>query len=204
MRVFLYNKNIMSTENNGTPAQQSPFTSQALSRGKKGITTVGLDANLSDQVLIDLEEAFAVGATDKIACAYAGISEWTYRQWRSYADMNVEPYATAIRQLQKVLAQVAINDLKHIGHHAKTQWRAAAFRLERRFPTEYGSKSEITVGSKMQMELVDLVATGIISVEDVYAQLPHLPPAVKSALEPYRDMSKVGNTILEGEVIQNE
>ena len=78
-----------------------------------------------------LETAIAAGATYRLACGYAGISEDTLARWREhradFADMLVRAEASA-----------ALRWLARIEQAGAEDWRALAWKLERRYPQEYG------------------------------------------------------------------
>lgn len=77
------------------------------------------------------ETALAAGATYRLACGYAGISEDTFAAWRKrypdFADM-----------LARTDAAAALRWLERIEQAGTDDWRALAWKLERRFPAEFG------------------------------------------------------------------
>ena len=77
-------------------------------------------------------DAIRVGATFRIACAYAGISEDTFALWRKrYSD-----FADAVKESE---GKAAVGWLAKIEKEANEgAWQAAAWKLERRYPQEYG------------------------------------------------------------------
>ncbi len=78
-----------------------------------------------------LLDALRMGATDGLACAYAGISVDTLARWRA-ADAEFAEALTRAR------GELAIGLLAKIEAAAAHDWRAAAWKLERRYPEEYG------------------------------------------------------------------
>ena len=76
-------------------------------------------------------QAIELGATYKLACQYAGINFDTFCQWREtkseFSDrINTAEGKAAHRWLAKI--EVAAN----------VHWQAAAWKLERRYPQDYG------------------------------------------------------------------
>ena len=76
-------------------------------------------------------QALKLGATRRLACAYAGISEETFSQYMhkvefSEAVKEAEGFGS-IQWLAKI--EKAAND---------GSWQAAAWKLERLYPNEYG------------------------------------------------------------------
>jgi hypothetical protein len=90
-----------------------------------------------------LEQALILGATYALAAAHAGISVRTFARWRSQAK-QAQP-GTALARLRDRLhlaeARAAINWLTQIEQAATNgDWRAAAYKLEHRYPDQYGSR----------------------------------------------------------------
>lgn len=84
------------------------------------------------EVVRRLTDAIRLGATYELACAYAGISEDSFARWRAkYAD-----FAEAIKEAE---GGAAVGWLARIEQAAKDgTWQAAAWKLERRYPEQYG------------------------------------------------------------------
>ena len=77
-------------------------------------------------------DAIRIGATYKLACNFAGISEDTFALWRKKipefdTDVVQAEGAGAVGWLAKI--EKAAND---------GTWQAAAWKLERRYPQQYG------------------------------------------------------------------
>lgn len=83
------------------------------------------------EVVQRLETAIAAGATYRLACGYAGISEDTLANWRrqrsDFSDL-----------LTRAEASAALRWLARIEQAGTEDWRALAWKLERRYPQEYG------------------------------------------------------------------
>lgn len=99
-----------------------------------------------------LVQAIRLGATYKLACDYAGITFETFNQWRS----SKSEFSDAI---QKAEGAGALGWLAKIEAAANDgNWQAAAWKLERRYPKDYGRKHlEITgaEGAPVQIALSD-------------------------------------------------
>lgn len=77
-------------------------------------------------------DAIRIGATYRIACAFAGITEETFSQWR-------KKYSEFSEQVHMAEGQGATGWLAKIEKAANDgTWQAAAWKLERRYPKEYG------------------------------------------------------------------
>lgn len=94
-------------------------------------------------VVDKLTQAIRLGATYQLACDYAGISHETFAQWR-----NTKPeFSETIKLAEgegavKHLANIdrAANGIKDAdGHWVELpDWKASAWKLERRYPQMYG------------------------------------------------------------------
>ena len=85
-------------------------------------------------------EALTVGATYKIAADYAGISYSTLRMWLREAENGNNKYKEFERDVRQASASAAIGWLDVLESASTVHWQAAAWKLERRFPNEYGKR----------------------------------------------------------------
>lgn len=94
--------------------------------------TAGRKTKYTPATLGLIEHALKLGATHKIACGYAGISHETFYDW-----INTKPEFSEL--VKNAEAVGGIEWLKKIEEASdKGQWQAAAWKLERRYPNEYG------------------------------------------------------------------
>lgn len=94
--------------------------------------------------------AIAKGASYTIACGYAGISYQTLRRWIKYAEPLAELFEEQIEtnpyreyfafycDIKRVESYAALKWLEKIDKAADFHWQAAAWKLERRHPDDYG------------------------------------------------------------------
>jgi transposase-like protein len=95
----------------------------------------------TDATLRKLCQALTLGATYDLACKYAGIAPSTLRQWRATADGAPPdtPGHQLLARLEAAEGQAALRWLRQIEQAAKDgAWQAAAWKLERRYPEQYG------------------------------------------------------------------
>jgi transposase len=97
--------------------------------------------------------ALAKGATHRIACGFAGINITTFRRWLRHGEALLDMFEEEIEKhphkdyfdlyidVQRVEAYAALKWLDKIDEAAVFHWQAAAWKLERRFPNEYGKVS---------------------------------------------------------------
>ena len=84
--------------------------------------------------------AVKLGAPWKDAAKAAGVSEATLRGWRRRgSEEDSGPHRDLVDELEKAEAEGLIKNLEVIERAADDgDWKAAAWRLERRYPGEYG------------------------------------------------------------------
>jgi hypothetical protein len=120
-----------------------------------------------------LEQAILLGATYELAALYAGISESTFQRWRAKAAQAPDgsPLAVLRERLRQAEGRAAIGWLAKIEQAAQAgDWRAAAFKLERRWPEAYGRSFQKVApvsadGAPLQGEgLASLLAAAVIAL----------------------------------------
>ena len=82
-----------------------------------------------------LIQAIRVGATFRLACQYAGISEDTFARWMDGQRGAPADLADRVKEAE---GSGAIGWLAVIEKASVKSWQAAAWKLERRYPHEYG------------------------------------------------------------------
>lgn len=89
---------------------------------------------LTDEAVKRLGEAWAAGATDRIAAGYAGVGYTTLNVWIAAAKAG-DPECRRVLDARDVhTARSAMAALRVVGAAAEDgQWQAAAWLLERRF-----------------------------------------------------------------------
>lgn len=84
-------------------------------------------------------EAIELGATYELAAKYAGISYQTFNEWHKSKPVFSEA-------LERAEGRAALKWLSKIEQQAQDDWRAAAWKLERRYPQQYGKVTHEHVG----------------------------------------------------------
>jgi hypothetical protein len=94
--------------------------------------------------------ALAKGASYCIACGYAGISYNTLRRWMKAAEAIADLFEEQIEthpdrvyfdfycDVRRVESYAALKWLEKIDEASQFHWQAAAWKLERRHPNDYG------------------------------------------------------------------
>lgn len=99
---------------------------------------------MTNEVLLKLEDAFSISATDKEACFYAGISPTTLY---SYQDKNPEfaERKEALKNKPNLKArQTIVQQLDDV--------RVAEWWLEKKRPDEFGQRQRLEHSGKLQTE----------------------------------------------------
>jgi hypothetical protein len=110
-----------------------------------------------------IEQALLLGASYAIAARYAGISISTFERWRAQAEhaRPGTPLARLRERLSAAEGRAAIGWLAHIEQAARDgDWRASAWKLERRFPDQYGRRVQADVSVRIR-EMAQEVAEEI-------------------------------------------
>lgn len=96
------------------------------------MTRRGRRTKYTPEVVEALEHAIELGSSYKLACAYAGISFETFSVWR-----NTKPEFSD--RIARAEGHGAVELLGKIEKAASDgDWRVAAWKLERRYPDDYG------------------------------------------------------------------
>lgn len=94
-----------------------------------------LDAATTEKLV----QAIRVGATYQLACKYAGITYQTFLNWMKRGeDQQSGAWRDFYDAMTHAEGQAAITWLAVIEKAAAKDYRAAAWKLERRYPHEYG------------------------------------------------------------------
>ncbi len=91
-----------------------------------------------------LNDALSVGAYIEDACAFAGISSRTFRNWREMAEKGVEPYQSKWEDITLSESTSVIRNLANIRRSADNgSWQASAWILERKYPDKFGRRETV-------------------------------------------------------------
>lgn len=113
----------------------------------------GRPAKINENLIKTITQAVKVGNYLETASAFAGISRSTLYEWlrrgkrekqrlekNDRARMKKEEalYVLLVDSLEQAQAEAEVRDVALIGEAAKSQWQAAAWRLERKYPNKWG------------------------------------------------------------------
>lgn len=117
---------------------------------------MGRPTKLTPETVTKLTTAIKAGATYVLACKYAGISYPTFTLWQRMAEAEIErrqnprvkegtqewttgeEFIAFLTAVQKAEAEAALTWLLRIETATIDHWQAAAWKLERRYPHDYG------------------------------------------------------------------
>lgn len=182
-----------------TPKKRVPQRAPKKPRSRKA-GEVNVQTSITPAAIEAIVGALRSGATMETAFAYAKVPASTARVWLRNGRAELAPiYVDFVEQLDLAIADGKMRDLVRIDHHADKDWRAAAWKLERRFPSEFGEtiRSDVTVQARPfvdvskltleeQQQLLELLRKGAPDQEalpkDGDSALALMPgPAVEAA-----------------------
>ena len=118
-----------------------------------GTSKTKLTPELQEKILLHLR----VGAYVETAAACAGIHKDTFYEWMKKGARGQQPYVAFAQAVNKAVAESESRDLATILKAAQSQWQAAAWRLERRFPEKYGRNDRLKVDAKIEHDGASLL-----------------------------------------------
>lgn len=108
----------------------------------------GRRTKLTPEVQKRICDAIMVGATFELASRYGGIHYDTFRTWMNQGEAGNSTYSVFSDAVKKAEAEAAVKWLAMIEKAAVESWQAAAWKLERRYPGDYGRNDKLRVDVK--------------------------------------------------------
>ena len=106
---------------------------------------------LTPDVEAAVAEAVELGATWEKAADAAGVGASTLREWRQRGEADEAPFAAFLAALKRAEGEGVARALRTIRQAAESgQWTAAAWLLERRYPADYGRRTEVAVSTTVK------------------------------------------------------
>src|SRR3954468_16930928 len=102
----------------------------------------GAPRRLTEERQQQICDAIRAGVRPEVAAVYCGIGARTYYRWmqQGRAHDADDCFVEFVEAVELALAEWGARDTLIIGEAAKSDWRAAAWRLERRLPKVYGKR----------------------------------------------------------------
>lgn len=111
----------------------------------------GRPTKLTPKLIAALEREIRIGLPYKTACALCGLSFETFNEWRKgnfpeqASEKICREFSDRIKIAEAEAQKVMLLAVRHASVSARPgQWQAAAWFLERRYPDEYGKRTEIS------------------------------------------------------------
>jgi len=121
---------------------------------------MGRPSKLTPDLQARIAAFLGAGAYIETAASAAGVSKQTLYNWLRLGSEGQEPYDSFLDAVEKAQGEADIRDLKTIRDAAsKGVWQAAAWRLERRHPGEWGRRRPESEPQEEDLTLVDLVGS---------------------------------------------
>ncbi len=106
---------------------------------------MGRLTKLTSHVQTTLVAALSEGASIPHACEYAGIQPQTYYNWMRRSAAGEAEFAEFAESMTRARGRGVLTDLLAISDAVRAHdWRAAAWRLQHRYPQDYGAKLKIS------------------------------------------------------------
>lgn len=104
----------------------------------------GRPSKLTPELQERIISAIRAGNYMETAAAYAGISKDTLYRWlKQGARAKSGPYKRFSDAIAQAMAQSEVRDVAVIHKAAETEWTAAAWRLERKYPERWGRRQKV-------------------------------------------------------------
>lgn len=134
-----------------------------LPRNRRGTST-----KLTPETQERIVQALKTGAYRHTAANFAGIGRATLNEWLLKGEEGREPYKAFRDAVERAEAEFIIASVSTIRLQSKTQWQAAAWLLERKYPELYGQRARLPMlpeGEQAPVPFV-MVVPGQVSAEE--------------------------------------
>lgn len=134
------------------------------------MTERGRPTKLTYEIIKRITDIVRAGNYLETAAAHAGIDKTTLHRWmkrgareeervEKESDLEMDPkekiYVDFCHSIKKAIADSEIKDLLIIGKAAEMDWKASAWRLERRFPTKWARREKLDLDAAVKTETVN-------------------------------------------------
>ena len=147
---------------------------------------------LTPDVQQDLVYALTEGASIEHACDYAGINPDTYYTWLKRGEAGEPEFSEFSETITRARGRGVVHDLRTITDAVQAgNWKAAAWRLQHRYPQEYGAKLKIQGDAENPLRVIQEMPQEQLSakIAQLLAQLGYVsaPAAEPTSEEPACD-----------------
>ena len=110
---------------------------------------------LNEQLITQACEHIRNGVPQKYVAQYLGISEHTWYEWLKHGEEQKKGIYSQFKQsVKKAQAEAIAKNVQLIQKAAITNWQAAAWWLERRYPKEFGRKDRMDMSSNDGIRII--------------------------------------------------
>jgi len=127
---------------------------------------IGRPEKISQEIIDKICLMVRGGNYLETSAAFVGIHKDTLYDWLKKAESRGGLYQIFSDSVKKALAEGEAKDVLIIAEAAKTQWQAAAWRLERRFYERWGRKDNMNLRVSGNIEVTKEVAQEIKDIFD--------------------------------------
>jgi transposase len=105
----------------------------------------GRPTKLTMELQNKLCELLKWGNYIETACAYCQVSKTTLYEWMKLGNREEEGiHRDFLNAVHSAMAEAEMRDVQNIFNAAKTDWKASAWRLERKFPKKWGRQERLS------------------------------------------------------------
>ena len=134
---------------------------------------MGRPLKLTPETQARIVEAVELGATWERAADAAGVGASTLGLWRRKGEAGEVPYVTFLLALKRAEGAGVERALRVIRKAAEGgAWQASAWLLERRYPADYGRRSEVSVQASASQAAVATSDAAIVTALRSFAPPP--------------------------------
>ena len=113
---------------------------------------IGRPTKLTPEIHDLIVKAVTLGSTYLLASQSAGITYKTFREWMLRGEADESPFSDFSNAIEKAKGDRVSTWLQHIENAAeKGTWTAAAWKLERIYPDDFGKQDRISVSHSPQL-----------------------------------------------------
>lgn len=118
-------------------------------------------------------QAISVGATYKLAAQYGGVSYKTFNDWMQKGEAaKTGQYREFCNAVKEAEGTAGVKWLAVIDQAAAKSWQAAAWKLERRYPEDYGrTRVDMNVQITWRDKIITALREGSIEPSAVKERL---------------------------------
>ncbi|MGB9937068.1 MAG: hypothetical protein ACPK7O_05060 [Methanobacterium sp.] len=116
-----------------------------MKRNVKTKKKMGRPSKLTKEIREEIASFLKAGCFIETACVMAGINKTTYYDWmkRGEKSSRYDKYRKFYEAVTHALSWSQARDVAIISKAAEKDWRAAAWKLERRYPEKWGKKKVV-------------------------------------------------------------